>query len=115
MTARIKCWVPVVSLGFRTVEPATHALAQQTATVKITSLGARTGEYCGRDRALLFEDPTGVRILYDTGVTVAGAADNRPGDVHAIIVSHNHFDRLTQNPDDAAAPCGGSTSDCPDG
>jgi hypothetical protein len=100
----------IVSLGVCTVAPASHALAQQAASVKITPLGARTGEYCGRDRALLFEDPAGVKILYDPGITVAGAADNRLGDVHAIIVSHNHFDhlgyqRLTQNPDDAAAPC----------
>src|SRR5262245_66310336 len=86
------------------------AMAQQSGTVKITPIGARTGEYCGRDRALLFEDPTGVRILYDPGITVAGAADRRLGDVHAIIVSHNHFDhlgyqRLTQDPDDPAATC----------
>ena len=49
------------------------ALAQQVQTVKITPLGSRTGEYCVRDRALLFEDPTGVRILYDPGVTVPAA------------------------------------------
>ena len=37
-------------------------------TVKITPLGQRTGDLCARDRALIFEDPTGVRILYDPGV-----------------------------------------------
>ena len=87
------------------------AMAQQSGTVKITPLGARTGEYCTRDRALIFEDPTGIRILYDPGITVAGGGDTRLGEVHAILVSHNHFDhigyqRLTQNPDAPAASCG---------
>jgi len=107
MTNKIKYWLLVLGVSSCAVAP---ALAQQPATVKITPIGARTGEYCGRDRALLFEDPTGVRILYDPGITVAGAADTRLGDVHAIIVSHNHFDhlgyqRLTQDPDNPAAPC----------
>ena len=33
--------------------------------VKITPLGSHDGEFCQNDRAMLFEDPTGVRILYD--------------------------------------------------
>ena len=79
-------------------------------TVKITPLGQRTGDLCARDRALIFEDPTGVRILYDPGVTVAGGEDTRLGDVHAILVSHNHYDhigsrKLAQNPDDPNALC----------
>jgi L-ascorbate metabolism protein UlaG (beta-lactamase superfamily) len=78
--------------------------------VKITSLGQRTGELCARDRAFLFEDPTGIRILYDPGVTVSGGGDPRLGAVDAILVSHSHFDhigyrKLTQNPDDPAATC----------
>jgi hypothetical protein len=60
----------------------------QAQTVKVTPLGARTGEFCNADRALLFEDPTGVRILYDPGATVAGGTDPRLGDVHAILLSH---------------------------
>ena len=80
-------------------------------TVRITPIGQRTGEYCARDRALLFEDPTGIRILYDPGVTVSGGADPRLGAVDAILVSHSHFDhigyqKLTQNPDDPQAACG---------
>src|SRR5215471_14298096 len=63
-------------------------------TVRITPLGQRTGEFCALDRALLFEDPTGVRILYDPGVTVAGGQDRRLGRVDAILVSHNHFDHI---------------------
>jgi L-ascorbate metabolism protein UlaG (beta-lactamase superfamily) len=78
--------------------------------VKITPIGQRTGELCARDRALLFEDPTGVRILYDPGVTVSGGTDPRLGPVDAILVSHSHFDhigyrRLTQNPDDPTVTC----------
>ena len=37
------------------------ALAQ---SVKITPLGSHAGELCMRDRATIFEDPTGLRILY---------------------------------------------------
>src|SRR5439155_16606987 len=39
----------------------------QAQNVKITPVGARTGDFCGTDRAMVFEDPTGVRILYDPG------------------------------------------------
>lgn len=83
---------------------------QSSSTVKIIPLGQRTGEFCARDRALIFEDPTGVRVLYDPGQTVAGGEDARLGDVHVIIVSHNHTDhigsvQMTQNPDDPNAIC----------
>lgn len=62
--------------------------------VKITPLGSHAGEFCQWDRALLFEDPTGVRILYDAGRTVAGATDARLGDVHVILLSHAHGDHI---------------------
>ena len=35
--------------------------------VKITPLGSHDGEFCRNDRALIFEDPDGTRILYDAG------------------------------------------------
>jgi hypothetical protein len=54
-----------------------HAVAAlgwaQPETVKVTPLGSRTGNFCAQDRALLFEDPTGVGILYDPGNTVGAA------------------------------------------
>ena len=63
-------------------------------SVKITPLGSHAGELCANDRALLFEDPTGVRILYDAGRTVAGGADPRLGDVHVVLLSHAHGDHI---------------------
>lgn len=47
--------------------------------VKITPLGSHDGEFCASDRATLFEDPTGVRFLYDVGHTVTGGDDPRLG------------------------------------
>ncbi len=62
--------------------------------VKITPLGSHTGELCERDRATIFEDPTGVRILYDAGASVTGADDPRLGDVHVVLLSHAHGDHM---------------------
>lgn len=62
--------------------------------VKITPLGSHAGELCGRDRATLFEDPTGVRILYDAGASVTGADDLRLGAVHVVLPSHAHGDHI---------------------
>ena len=62
--------------------------------MKITPLGSHAGEFCQNDRAAAFEDPTGVRILYDAGRTVAGATDARLGDVHVILLSHAHGDHI---------------------
>jgi L-ascorbate metabolism protein UlaG (beta-lactamase superfamily) len=66
----------------------------QAQNVKITPLGSHDGELCSADRALLFEDSTGVRILYDPGATVAGGTDPRLGGVHAILLSHAHSDHI---------------------
>ena len=62
--------------------------------VKITPLGTHTGELCDRDRATIFEDPTGVRLLYDAGQSTTGADDPRFGDIHAVLLSHAHGDHI---------------------
>lgn len=62
--------------------------------VKITPIGSHEGEFCGFDRALIFEDPDGTRILYDAGRTVAGKDDPRLGKIDAILVSHVHGDHI---------------------
>jgi L-ascorbate metabolism protein UlaG (beta-lactamase superfamily) len=67
------------------------ALAQN---VKVTPLGGIDGEFCAQDRALVFEDPNGTRILYDPGRTVAGASDPRLGKIDIILVSHMHGDHI---------------------
>lgn len=60
--------------------------------VKVTPLGSHTGELCDRDRATIFEDPTGVRILYDAGHSVTGSGDPRLGTVDVVLLSHAHGD-----------------------
>lgn len=67
------------------------ALAQ---SVKVTPLGGIDGEFCQQDRAMIFEDPNGTRILYDPGRTVAGANDPRLGKIDIILVSHMHGDHV---------------------
>ena len=62
--------------------------------VKITPLGSHEGELCANDRATLFEDPTGVRILYDVGHTLTGPDDPRLGDIHLVLLSHVHGDHI---------------------
>lgn len=63
-------------------------------TVKITALGSHDGELCPRDRAMVFEDPDGTRILYDAGFTVRGPNDPRLGKIDAVLLSHVHGDHL---------------------
>src|SRR6185369_16015395 len=63
-------------------------------TVKVTPLGGIDGEFCPQDRALVFEDPNGTRILFDPGRTVAGATDPRLGKIDIILVSHMHGDHV---------------------
>src|SRR5690606_22545468 len=70
---------------------AAPALAQH---VKITPLGSHDGEFCPLDRALVFEDPDGTRILYDAGRTVRGPDDPRLGRIDVVLLSHVHGDHL---------------------
>lgn len=71
-----------------TVQPALSA------NVKITPLGSHDGEFCADDRALVFEDPDGTRILYDAGRTVRGPDDPRLGKIDGVLLSHAHADHL---------------------
>ena len=64
------------------------------ANVKVTPLGSHDGEFCKFDRAMIFEDPDGTRILYDAGRTVAGPDDPRLGRIDALLVSHMHGDHV---------------------
>jgi L-ascorbate metabolism protein UlaG (beta-lactamase superfamily) len=70
------------------------AIAASAQNVKITPLGSHTGELCANDRATLFEDPTGVRILYDVGHTLTGPDDSRLGTIHVVLLSHAHGDHI---------------------
>lgn len=62
--------------------------------LKITPLGSHDGEFCSRDRALILEDPNGMRVLYDAGLTVAGPEDKRLGKIDVVLVSHMHGDHV---------------------
>lgn len=62
--------------------------------VLVTPLGSQEGEFCRLDRALIFEDPNGTRLLYDAGRTVAGASDPRLGKIDVVLVSHVHGDHI---------------------
>jgi hypothetical protein len=54
-------------------------------TVNVSSLGSHDGEFCGRDRALIFEDPDGTRLLYDAGRTMAAAKDPCLGKIDVTL------------------------------
>jgi L-ascorbate metabolism protein UlaG (beta-lactamase superfamily) len=90
--------------GLAAISGTTHA---QGALVKVTPLGSHTGELCRNDRAILFEDPTGVRVLYDPGRTV-DETDGRLGDVHVMLLSHAHNDHVGD-----VRPAGGGTCAAP--
>src|SRR4029453_9447412 len=83
----MKSWI--ATPGALAAALAVPAFAQ---TVKVTPLGTHDGEFCAQDRALIFEDPNGTRILYDPGRSVAGAEDSRLGKIDIILVSHMHGD-----------------------
>jgi len=84
------------------------SLGAQAANVKITPLGSHDGEFCALDRAMIFEDPDGTRILYDAGRTVRGADDPRLGKIDAVLLSHVHNDHLgdAHQPAANAGACG---------
>lgn len=83
----------IISLAFAIIFPAI-TFSVHAANVKVTPLGSHDGEFCSRDRALVFEDPNGTRLLYDAGQTVAGATDSRLGKIDVVLVSHMHGDHV---------------------
>jgi L-ascorbate metabolism protein UlaG (beta-lactamase superfamily) len=70
------------------------ALPAAAQNVKITPIGSHPGELCANDRALVFEDPTGVRFLYDPAHNVTGGDDPRLGTIHLVLLSHMHGDHV---------------------
>lgn len=83
----IGLFMVLLPLGLLAAEAADDA-------VKVTPLGGQEGEFCRLDRAMIFEDPNGTRILYDAGRTVAGAEDPRLGKIDIVLVSHVHGDHI---------------------
>lgn len=79
----------------------------EAANVKVTPLGSHDGEFCIFDRAIVFEDPDGTRILYDPGVTTRGPDDPRLGKIDAVLLTHVHWDHLGNNhqPEANAGEC----------
>jgi len=73
---------------------AAFSLPVAAQSVKVTPLGGFDGEFCAQDRALVFEDPNGTRVLYDAGRTVMGGADPRLGRIDVILITHTHGDHL---------------------
>ncbi len=82
---KITCAAIVLALA------ALPALAQN---VKITPVGSHAGELCANDRAIIFEDPTGVRFLYDPAHNVTGGDDPRLGTIHMVLLTHMHGDHV---------------------
>ena len=83
---------------------------QGAQTVKITPLGSNAGDFCRDDRALLFEDPTGVRVLWDPGRTIDGGTDGRLGNVHVVILSHAHTDHIGDRFHQPSDGCAGNAT-----
>src|SRR5438046_699296 len=81
----------IACAAFALLLAAFPALAQN---VKITPIGSHPGELCANDRAIIFEDPTGVRFLYDAAQNVTGGNDPRLGAIHLVLLTHMHGDHV---------------------
>jgi len=86
--------MPSLSRGLVPLVLAAFAGVCAAQNVKMIPLGTHNGELCDRDRAMIIEDPTGVRFLYDPGQSVLGGDDPRLGTVHVVLLSHAHGDHM---------------------
>ncbi len=84
-------FAPLVAAAFLMTFTAAPVWADD---VTIIPLGTHDGQFCRRDRALLFIDPNGTRILYDAGRSVLGRGDPRLGDIDVVLLSSVHSDHL---------------------
>src|SRR5688500_290023 len=66
------------------------ALPAFAQNVKITPVGSHPGELCANDRAMILEDPTGVRLFYDPAHNITGGDDPRLGTIHAVVLNLIH-------------------------
>jgi len=104
---KLKPVLPCLAASLLAVSLATQSAS--ASDVKVTPLGSMEGEFCQLDRAMIFEDPDGTRILYDAGRTVAGPDDPRLGKIDALLVSHMHGDHVGDR--HIAAPGDGACGD----
>lgn len=95
----ISCCSLLLSLGWSQT---------QAQDVVITPLGSSAGEFCALDRAMLLEDPSGVKILIQPGRTVSGSDDPRLDDVHVVLLDHVHGDHIGDRIDIACDGSGGT-------
>ena len=87
----------------------------QAADVTITPLGNIDHQLCWYDRAMLFQDPSGVNILIQPGRTVREG--EIAGSVHVILLDHAHGDHLGDvrlADGDCGGTAAGATSLAPD-
>ncbi len=83
-----------MKIAFAALALSLAALPALAQNVKITPVGSHPGELCANDRAIIFEDPTGVRILYDPAHNVTGGDDPRLGAIHLVLLTHMHGDHV---------------------
>jgi len=83
-----------MKLAFAALALAFAAFPALAQNVKITPIGSHPGELCANDRAMVFEDPTGVRLLYDPAHNLTGGDDPRLGTIHLVLLSHMHGDHV---------------------
>ena len=92
--ATVKCALAVVGIA------AFFAQSAWAANVKVTPLGGVDGEFCRLDRAMIFEDPNGTRILYDAGRSVAAMPQLVPSNKERWVSTtlSGRLSRSTVNP-----------------